>query len=337
MNFLGHKAAGDDLRFTAVESFRLCTQGLRSLEQYESTTSPDSLKRAEDDLSRCVALYPSDVLPKFYLGSVKSLQGYEGLEQAKSLFTEVIEKAGPALSVAAKYNLAVANVEDYSLEGFATAENLLGEVVRAKPRSDGGMKMVWAAKATLMYVRADRIWRNRSKPTNDDRKAAWELQKELEILEKEFNASRFKDERDVQSDLLNSRGTLEEFRYYASNDEKQKNASREIAKSSFKQAADLRVDYVNSMSNLARLTQDAFGQLVEARQMWNRLLETGKSTHYIHYNLGKIDRAEGNTDGAKEHFRIAASKIPEARTALQELEAKANATPGTTPTPEVAG
>jgi tetratricopeptide (TPR) repeat protein len=326
MNFLGHKPAGDDLRFTAVESFRLCTQGLRSLEQYESTTSPDSLKKAEDDLSRCVALYPSDVLPKFYLGSVKSLQGYEGLEEAKSLFNDVIEKAGPALSVAAKYNLAVANVEDYSLEGFARAENLLGEVVRARPRGDGGEKMVWAAKATLMYVRADRIWRQRSKPTDDDRKAASELQRELDTLEKKFNASRFKDDRDVQSDLLNSKGTLQEFLYYASTDEKQKNAAKESAKSAFKQAADLRVDFVNSMSNLARLTQDVFGELSAARQMWEQLLPLGKSTQYIHYNLGKIDRAEGNIERAREHFQ-AAPDIDGAREAIQELDARATARP----------
>jgi tetratricopeptide (TPR) repeat protein len=338
MNFLGHKPAGDDLRFSAAESFRLCTQGLRFLEQYESTTSAESLKKADEDLSRCVALYPSDVLPKFYLGSVKTLQGFEGLEEAKSLFSEVIEKGGPALSFAAKYNLAVANVEEYSPEGFSTAEKLLGEVARTKPRSDSSEKMVWAAKATLLYVRADRLWRHREEPTVGDHLAdGLELEQELNSFESKLNASQFREDREIRSDVLNVKGTLHEFLYYASSDQSVKDSAKAAAKSEFEQAAGLRVDYVNSMSNLARLKQDVFGQLVEARQMWDRLLETGKSTHYIHYNLGKIDRAEGNTDGAREHFRIAASKIPEAQTALQELEAKATARAGTTSTPEVTG
>jgi tetratricopeptide (TPR) repeat protein len=331
MNFLGHKPLGDDLRFSAAESFRLCTQGLRFLEHYESTTSVESLKKAEEDLSRCIELYPSDVLPKFYLGSVKTLQGYDGLAEAKSLFNEVIEKGGPALSFAAKYNLAVANVEDYSPEGFSTAEKLLGEVVDAKPSGDGAKKMVWAAKATLMYVRADRIWKQRSKPTDDARKAALEFQAEMDSLEKNFSASPFKGDRDVRSDLLNSKGTLQEFLYYASTDEKQKDAARESAKSAFKQAADLRVDYVNSMSNLARLTQDVFKQLPAARQMWEQLLPLGKSTQYIHYNLGKIDRAEGNIEKAREHFEAAPS-IDGAQEAIKELDARP-----ASPTPEAAG
>ena len=321
MNFLGHKPAGDDRRFSAAESFRLCTQGLRLLEQYESGASAESLQMAEADLSRCVELFPSDVLPKFYLGSVKTLRGYEGLEEAKSLFNQVIEEGGPSLSFAAKYNLAVANVEEYSPEGFLEAEKILGELVHSKPGRDSE-KMVWAAKATLLYLRADRLWRHRDEPTDDDRRVALELAKDLRIFERNLKSSRFKEDREIKSDALNSQGTLHEFLYYASTDQKQKDAARESAKSAFQQAADLKVDYVNSMSNLARLTQDVFGNLVEARQIWERLLKAGKSAQYIHYNLGKIDRIEGNIEGAREHFQAAPS-IDGAQAALKELDASA--------------
>jgi predicted Zn-dependent protease len=321
MNFLGHKPASDDLQFSAAESFRLCTQGLRFLEQYESSTSPDSLNKAEEDLSRCVALYPSDVLPKFYLGSVKTLRGYEGLEEAKLLFNQVIEQAGPSLSFAAKYNLAVANVEEYSIDGFSEAEKLLRELITSKPSNESSKRMVWSAQAVLLYVRADRLWRNRTKPSDDDHATALQLQSDQDAFESKLKDSPFRDDREIWSDELNARGTLQEFLYYASTDTVQKSKAAENARFAFQKAAELKVDYVNSMSNLARLTQDVFEDRVGARQIWERLLKMGKSTQYIRYNLGKIDEAEGNIERAREHYE-AAPKIPEAKAALERLSIK---------------
>jgi hypothetical protein len=319
MNFLGHKPTGNDLRFSAAESFRLCTLGLRSLEQYEDKTEPELLQKAEDDLSRCVELYPADVLPKFYLGSVKTLKGYDGIEEAKLLFHQVIEQGGPALSFAAKYNLAVANVEEYSPEGFSEAEKLLGELVSSKPKGKDSEKMVWSAQATLLYLRADRLWQTRNAPTDDGRRDGAQLLKDLDTFEGKLNASRFREDREVWSDEWNTRGTLQEFLFYASKDAAQKTAASTAAKTAFQRAADLKVDYVNSMSNFARLTYEVLGNPVEARKILEGLSKMGKSTHYIHYNLGKMDEADGDSEGACKHYRIAAPKIDKAQAALDRL------------------
>jgi hypothetical protein len=319
MNFLGYKSTGNDLRFSAAESFRLCTLGLRSLEQYEDNTEPELLQKAEDELSRCVELYPADVLPKFYLGSVKTLKGYDGIEEAKLLFHQVIEQGSPALSFAAKYNLAVANVEEYSPKGFSEAERLLGELVSSKPKGKDSEKMVWSAQATLLYLRADRIWKTRNAPTNDGRRDAAKLLKDLDAFEGKLSASQFRADRDVWSDASNTRGTIQEFLFYASTDPAQKTAASTAAKSAFQRAADLKVDYVNSMSNFARLTNDVLGDRAEARKIWESLSKLGKSTHYIHYNLGKMDEADGNVESACTHYRLAASKMGEAQVALDKL------------------
>jgi tetratricopeptide (TPR) repeat protein len=319
MSFLGHKPTDNDLRFSAAESFRLCTLGLRSLEQYEDETEPELLQKAEDDLSLCVELYPADVLPKFYLGSVKTLKGYDGIEEAKLLFNQVIQLGGPALSFAAKYNLAVANVEEYSPEGFSEAEKLLGELISSKPKSKDSEKMVWSAQATLLYVRADRLWQTRNSPTDAGCRDAAQLLKDLDTFEGKLNASRFREDREVWSDEWNNRGTLQEFLFYASKDPAQKVAAASAAKTAFQRAADLKVDYVNSMSNFARLTHEVLGDRVEARRIWEGLFKLGKSTHYIHYNLGKLDEEDGNSESACNHYRIAAPRIDKAQAALDRL------------------
>lgn len=74
------------LQFSEMGSFRLCTLGLRALEQYENSASEGDLRLAEESFGKCVQRFPSDVLPKFYLGTVKTLKGYEGLDEAKSLW-----------------------------------------------------------------------------------------------------------------------------------------------------------------------------------------------------------------------------------------------------------
>ena len=68
-----------------ARSFRLCTEGIEALERFERQASATQLRIAETRLEECVRLYPSDLVPKFYLGSVKTLTGYAGLDRAEEL------------------------------------------------------------------------------------------------------------------------------------------------------------------------------------------------------------------------------------------------------------
>lgn len=332
MNLFGEHTANSKLRFSGVESFRLCTQGLRALEQYESSTSKDDLRRAEQQLDECVRLHPSDVLPKFYLGSVKTLMGYDGLDYAKLLFQEVIDQGDATLSFAAKYNLAVAYVETYTAEGFSKAEELLAELIAAKPAGRSREKTIWSARATLLYIRADRIWRNREEPRESDCLAASKLMQDMDAFAKSLEKSPFREDPDILSGQHNARGTLLEFLARASR-ERDHDDYATRAKVEFESAAAQKVSYVNSMSNLARLEGEVFGNRELARKMWNRLLNMGKSGEYIHYNLGMIDEFEGDKErdlkhkeealkhyeAALKHYQIAAPQIDEAKAAYERL------------------
>jgi hypothetical protein len=327
VNFFGNDASLNTLRFSETQSFRLCTQGLRALEQYEKSASKEDLDRAEERLGQCVELYPSDALPKFYLGSAKILKGYAGLEEAQDLFNQVIRQGDPALSFAAKYNLAVVHVERYKDADFSEAERLLRDLIVAKPRRRSSEKTIWSAQATLLYIRADRLWRKRNEsarkredPVNDDNLAhASSLEKDLDEFKNRLEKSRFRSDRDVLTDLWNARGTLLEFLAYAAKDEQARIEAAKAARGAFETAADQHVDYVNSMSNLARLEGDVFHRYSEARKIWERLLTMGKSGEYIQYNLGKISEAEGKKEEALKHYKDAAPEIDSAQIAFERL------------------
>jgi tetratricopeptide (TPR) repeat protein len=320
VSFWAQNRTDSNLQFSEMASFRLCTQGLRALEQYENSASETDLRLAEESLGKCVQRYPSDVLPKFYLGSVKTLKGYGGLDEAKLLFSDVIAQGDPSLAFAAKYNLAIANVEEYSDKGFSEAQRLLDELVREKPRERSSERTIWSAKATLLYIRAHRLWKTREEPPTDDSLSlASALLIDLDEFRATLEKSGFSSDRDVLSDYWNARGGVQEFLAFASRDEVARGEAADLAKAAYQEAVEQKIDYVNSFSNLARLEGDVFHRDVEARKMWESILNLGKSEFYIRYNLGKISQREGKREEALKYYAEAAPEIPEAAAAWKKL------------------
>jgi tetratricopeptide (TPR) repeat protein len=263
-------------------------------------------------------------LPKFYLGTVKTLKGYGGLDEAKLLFTEVMRGGDPSLAFAAKYNLAVANVEEYTDRGFSEAQKLLDELVllREIPKGRSTEKTIWSAKATLLYIRAHRIWKTREEPATDEgHSVALALLKDLLTFHAALEKSDFRLDRDVLSDYWNARGTVQEYLAFTAADKGAHDQAADLARRAFQHAVEEKVDYVNSYSNLARLEGDVFHRYAEARKMWESLLNLGKREHYIRYNLGKISEREGKREEAIEHYTYAAPEISDAKAALNRLNA----------------
>src|SRR5437899_2125488 len=105
---LASRGVKGDFKFTNTKSFRLFVEGLRGLRSFEHSPSPKRLKVAEEKLTACVADYPLDILPQFYLGITKVLRSYEGVPDAIRLFENIVSRDIPELRAAAMYNLAAA-------------------------------------------------------------------------------------------------------------------------------------------------------------------------------------------------------------------------------------
>src|ERR1700733_7853713 len=90
--------------FGSVKSFELCTEGLQALEQYANQPDEKVLDLAEQRLSECVLKYPDEMLPKFYLGSAKTLRGEVGLKRAIDLLQTVVNEGSQDLQFAAQFN-----------------------------------------------------------------------------------------------------------------------------------------------------------------------------------------------------------------------------------------
>jgi hypothetical protein len=80
-------------RFTAAESFHLFMEGVRSLQHYDKKATADPpveedvlnslLGDAEKFFEQCMNAYPKDILPRYYLGIVLSIQAQ--VEQARAV------------------------------------------------------------------------------------------------------------------------------------------------------------------------------------------------------------------------------------------------------------
>jgi tetratricopeptide (TPR) repeat protein len=321
MNFFQRQSLPKSLQFTDAVSFRLCTEGVRALEQYEREASSADLDRAVDRLGQCVQKYPNDLLPKFYLGSVKILQGYEGLNEAEGLLSEVIQRADENLVFPAKYNLAVAKVEKYDESSFQDAEKLLSELLASTTTPNRSQdKTLWSARATLFYIRAHRLWEKRQNADPSTIAAARTLTQELDNFASDLQKSSQSKNSTVLSDYWNAHGTVHELLALNVTDPQEKRKATEGAAQGFERAVDCKVDYVNSMSNLARFYQDVNGDLNKALQIWNQLLKIRPNGEYIHYNIGKILERMGDQPNALVHYQKAENAIPGAAEAAKRLK-----------------
>jgi tetratricopeptide (TPR) repeat protein len=307
-------------QFTEARSFRLCTEGIEALERFERQASPTQLHIAESKLEECVRLYPSDLIPKFYLGTVKTLTGYAGLDRAEVLLKEVVASGPDELRIAARFNLAVSYIERYNLEAFAKADSILQELTEDPAAAKAGrQRMVWAARANRLYIQADLFWRHRGSGQRANIpyvEGAPALRAQFEAFKAELDKTEFRNDSDILADYWNALGTLSEAQSSWIGFQNDMFASE--AKLEYETALRYKKDWIAATSNLARLHQDVLGDPKKAEELWAKVLAIRADDAYAHYNLGRLEQSRGNIEKAREHF-AKALEIPEAVVALRNL------------------
>jgi tetratricopeptide (TPR) repeat protein len=304
--------------FSNGESLRLCTEGLQALERFGQTRTPRDLEAAERELGECVQRYPREMLPKFYLGSVKTLVGYRGLDEAVTLLTDVIENGPADLKMNAQYNLAVAHVERYSKDGFEKAETILESLT-----GDAKRREFWSARLELLYIQAHRIWdyrrpERRKDPVEEKRRRAEipDLEMALKKFHADLEASRFRGDSEFEAGYWNVSGTLAEAKAGLMPDERER-FGRE-AEHAFDLARKGPEYWFYATSNLARLYFEVLNDSAKSQTLWGEVLKSRPGDEYAEFNLGQIAEKEGKLEEARMHYEKA-PHIPEAVTALDRV------------------
>jgi len=302
--------------FGTVESFKLCTEGLRALERYEREPLPADLRVAEARFEECVRKYPAEILPRFYLGSVKTLRGYAGLDEAVSLLKTVVDQGTEDLRLVARFNLASAYIEKY--DSFDEAEKLLHEL-----EDDAGsvnpeqQRMVWWSRAILLYIDAHRIWETR-KGEQHDQQALDDLDSRFETFQQDLEQTPFRNDALILAECWNVKGTLIETRAYFEPDRSVELG--EEAKAAFLRALSYKPVSLGYRENIARVYGDILKDRKTAIELWKKLLDLRPDGHYIHYNLGKLYYELGDRAAARKHLALAAPKIDKAEKLLKKME-----------------
>jgi len=279
--------------FSSTKSFQLFTQGLESLQAYERSASSTTLAAAERRFEECVSQFPQDLLPRFYYGVVKTLSGYDGLDEAITQFNVILNSKAEDLVPDTIYNLAVAHIEKYKPKDAKIALNLLErtrEEISKRP-SEPKLESLGLQALILeiyLFVEAN-LWEHRGeeeKPAEELFQKAksrlddfWSKYKQAQILE----ASRS----DLVADYHNTLGTyLESCAYFTQGYEREVLSSR--AARAFEQALQAKDNWIPAKSNLARVFQDLLDEPETALHLWQEVLETRPRDEYAFYMLGRL-------------------------------------------------
>ncbi len=307
-----------DLQFTDSQSFRLFTEGVQALQSYERSASKESLVTAANRLRECVSKYP-DILPRLYLGIVRTFQGYEGVDEALTLLHDVLNRS-PQLRSTAKYYLADAYVAKYTPEAFEKADNLLEEMI-AGSGTDPVDRVRAESLRTFTYVR-QHLWENRS--------SAADLSADVQEAEKRLSA--FKghlDDPAVKNDLRigllaeywNTMGLLNWFRASRTPAGSERDALIQTCIADFDRALQYSGNWVDAKSNKARVYQDLTQDTGTALRLWHEVLEV-RDDAYANYMLGRFYE-QSQPERAIAHYSKAAPHIPEAALGLARCYAAA--------------
>jgi tetratricopeptide (TPR) repeat protein len=298
------------LKFTNNESFRLFTAGVEALQAYERRAEDQILRRAAGTLGQCVRKYPNDVLPLFYLGVVKTLQGTGELDEALALFQKVLDKDVKELRPAAKFHLAWAHLERYRTEDFDIAERQLNEMLAENEKQTPSAEMTQLrlqaeTMLAFLFVRQS-LWIHRKE----------EQSRDSELAEAEHRISRIKTSLDkadlpeaAKADLLaeywNVKGLVLWFRALTSPTQQIRQQLGKEAAENFQAALHLKVNWLPAMQNLARLYMEVQKRDDFAEQMVWKTLEVQPDSQYSYYLLGKIYEAKHDHVKAIEYYKRA--------------------------------
>jgi tetratricopeptide (TPR) repeat protein len=315
--------------FSGPRSLQLFVEGLHELQSYELSPNPKSLRSAAETLEQCVNTYPSDVLPQFYLGVVKTLEGYGGADEAIRLFSSIRESGPDFLRQPAEYNLAAAHVEKYSSVDFDIAESLLREMkgeFESGPESESSEKH--ALKAQVLSLLAfcvvrQKLWRHRTEPDDAShetlaRTAIPESQALLAAAEGEASKLTGPVKDEVLADWWNVKGLLFEYQAHRASTPRKEELAKQAVEA-FDRALKLRRDWIAARSNMARVYQDLLSMNTQAEPLWRAVLTVRPDDEYSHYMLGRIDEQKKSFPSAFAHY-AKAPHIPEAVERLETLK-----------------
>ena len=311
---LAARGVKGDFKFTSADSFRLFVEGMGALRRYERLASPESLDSAERNLEDCVARFPLDVLPQFYLGVVRAFRSYSGAPDAIHLFKSIVERSVPQLRAAALYNLAGAHIELYTSQTFEKAKEALGACIAelGKARSTEQKSLQLQAKVLLLYCKVhQQLWEKRRFPTEElqvqIKETAPKLQAELESLRHEAEKASIPSEAqaDVLADYWNTRGTVEEFLAWQCGDPLEREKIAESSVQSFKRALGWKLNWIPAKSNLARVYQDLLSDYDSAIRCWREVLDIRPDDNYAEYELGRMYTQRGEYAEAASHYERA--------------------------------
>jgi tetratricopeptide (TPR) repeat protein len=311
--------------FSGPRSLQYFVEGLDALQAYEANPNATSLKKAAEKLGQCD---PADALPQFYLGVVKTLEGYSGVDEAIRLFSAIRESGPEFLRVPAQYNLAVAHVVRYRSADFEIAEDLLRQMKRNIDNTREPTAEQHALKAQVLALLAfcvvrQRLWVNRFK-TDVDHDALFEAggTEALSLLneaERELESPGLTeaDRNEVLADKWNVRGLMFEYRAL-----RETAAAREAlageAIAAFESALKYRRNWIPGLSNMARVYQDVLGSGVKAEALWRRVLTVRPDDEYTNYRLGRLYEERNDLATACAHY-VKAPNIPEASARIEVL------------------
>jgi len=280
-----------------------------------------------------VTRFPKDVLPRFYYGVVKTLRGYDGLDEAIEQFNFVLRSQADDLVADAKYNLAVAHIERYSAHDAEVAMDLLRETrdevakreksSRAKDPKLETLRLQALILEAYLYVQ-ENVWY----PSSEE---VFQVAEQLlTSFWADYNRSVVVDNarRDLLADYYNTWG------YYWNGRAKGSEGSgrtlfAEKAKADYERALGYKQEWIPAKSNLARLYQDFLHDQNTAKRLWQEILQVRPNDHFTLYLLGQIHEAEGAYAPAIGSYKRAGTRIPEANLKLgllyEKLGAHANA------------
>jgi tetratricopeptide (TPR) repeat protein len=316
----------ESFRFSSTKSFQLFTQGLQSLQSYERDANFVKLQDAAGNFSECVRRFPNDVLPHFYYGIVKTLEGYDGLDEAIEQFNLVLRSKADDLIPDAKYNLAVAHLEKYTTQDTKIALNLLrqtgDEVAKrkeSKAATDSRLETIRLQALILevyLYIQEHLSFA----PTAPSEASFVEVEKSLNEFFQQLNRADVSEptRHDLLADYYNDWGSYLEERANHS-EGAQKASFVEQARLNYEQALEHKKDWIPVKSNLARLYDVLLNDRSTATRLCLEVLETRPSDYYALYLLGNIYKKDGDTLRAIASYKKAGTKIPEANLKLGRI------------------
>ena len=324
------------LRFSNAECLRLFSEGVQQLQRYSVSADSLALNLALERFSKCTQRFPSDILPRFYLGVAKTLTSYDGADEAIDHFRAVESAGTPSLRLIAAYNRAIALIAKYSGPAFEEAEHILVGVlatVRAlRNARDDSSELVEAdlhslycqAVAKLQFIRVrQKLWAARETLTVESHEPiATELRGELAKFQEELTETPpAVAADDIWAYHHNNVGLLDEscaYLYRATDPRK----SRDYAERSLRQyqmALAKKNGWPNAMANLARVEYEFLDKKDEAIAILEQLAQGLQQAQYAHLLLGRAYLDRGDKERARQHLEQA-PKIPEAVSLLKSLD-----------------